>query len=467
MTELPDDELDKLFRKSSEELDPYFDPNDWNDLKSRLDAEDGVRPAGWLRRWWPLGVLLLFLSGGLVSYLLVDREDVKSPLAAATTHDAKKISDPKGSSEIKSAENVKPSGTVENVKDYVEIPVKTLPDNKTLTKSKSEKILPPSRSKAGGVFLEPNRSSGKVGEGAISSNRKKYVFESVKRNTTAIVQSANQKKATDEHVLSPDENDHLHKQTMDSVASISSERSVFSSTEMLFPNSPKNVAWPLPEVVPSSPIEEPVQTEKPSWPSPRFAVRAGYSPDLTTVGLKNLSKPGASVSLLAEYGVTKRLFFQTGVIWSNKIYRAEAADYTVPRKPQHYYGPDPVGVNGTCKVFEVPLNLQYAFFQGSYSRVFAGVGSSSYHMNSEVYRYQFENENDPKIGNWRGWHGSTGWYWFSNINASAGYERRISKTLSIVAEPYVRIPVKKVGYGKVNLFTAGMWLSIRYAPFSR
>ncbi|WP_149241550.1 hypothetical protein [Dyadobacter sp. 32] len=467
MTELPDDELDKLFRKSSEELDPYFDPNDWNDLKSRLDAEEGVRPAGWLRRWWPLGMLLLFLSGGVVSYYLLEKNNAKSPVTAVTVNDGKIASKPGVLPEIKVAESMKSSGSTEPEKANKTISVKTLSDNKTLTKSKSEKILPPSRSKAGGVFLEPNRSNGKVGEGAISSDRKKYVFESAKRNTTAIVQSANQKKATDENVLSPDENDHLHKQTMDSVASISSERSVFSSTEMLFPNSPKNIAWPLPEVVPASPIEEPVQTEKPSWPSPRFAVRAGYSPDLTTVGLKNLSKPGASVSLLAEYGVTKRLFFQTGVIWSNKIYRAEAADYTVPRKPQHYYGPDPVGVNGTCKVFEVPLNLQYAFFQGSYSRVFAGVGSSSYHMNSEVYRYQFENENDPKIGNWRGWHGSTGWYWFSNINASAGYERRISKTLSILAEPYVRIPVKKVGYGKVNLFTAGMWLSIRYAPFSR
>lgn len=466
MTELPDDELDKLFRKSSEELDPYFDPNDWNDLKSRLDAEDGVRPAGWLRRWWPLGVLLLFLAGGIVGYVLIDKVDVINPAKTSTSRDAKIASDLKGDAENQMDKNLKVLVTEEPERKDAKVP-KSYSDSKTLTKSKSEKILPPSRSKAGGVFLEPNRSSGKVGEGAISSNRKKYVFESVKRNTTAIVQSANQKKATDENVLSPDENDHLHKQTMDSVASISSERSVFSSTEMLFPKSVENVAWPLPEVVPASPIEEPVQTEKPSWPSPRFAVRAGYSPDLTTVGLKNLSKPGASVSLLAEYGVTKRLFFQTGVIWSNKIYRAEAADYTVPRKPQHYYGPDPVGVNGTCKVFEVPLNLQYAFFQGSYSRVFAGVGSSSYHMNSEVYRYQFENENDPKIGNWRGWHGSTGWYWFSNINASAGYERRISKTLSIVAEPYVRIPVKKVGYGKVNLFTAGMWLSIRYAPFSR
>lgn len=466
MTELPDDELDKLFRKSSEELDPYFDPNDWNDLKSRLDAEDGVRPAGWLRRWWPLGVLLLFIAGGIVGYVLIDKVDVINPAKTSTSRDAKIASDLKGDAENQMDKNLKVLVTEEPERKDAKVP-KSYSDSKNLTKSKSEKILPPSRSKAGGVFLEPNRSNGKVGEGAIFSNRKKDIFESIKRDNTAIVQSANQKKATDEHVLSPDENDHLHKQTMDSVASISSERSVFSSTEMLFPKSLKNVAWPLPEVVPASPIEEPVQTEKPSWPSPRIAVRAGYSPDLTTVGLKNLSKPGASVSLLAEYGVTKRLFFQTGVIWSNKIYRAEAADYTVPRKPQHYYGPDPVGVNGTCKVFEVPLNLQYAFFQGSYSRVFAGVGSSSYHMNSEVYRYQFENENDPKIGNWRGWHGSTGWYWFSNINASAGYERRISKTLSIVAEPYVRIPVKKVGYGKVNLFTAGMWLSIRYAPFSR
>jgi hypothetical protein len=45
MIELPDDELDKLFRKSSEEFDPHFDPEDWNSLKKRLD-ETGRENSG-------------------------------------------------------------------------------------------------------------------------------------------------------------------------------------------------------------------------------------------------------------------------------------------------------------------------------------------------------------------------------------------------------------------------------------
>jgi hypothetical protein len=61
MIELPDDELDKLFRKSSEELDPQFEPEDWNSLKKRLDETGWKTPAAWFRKWWPLGLLLLLI----------------------------------------------------------------------------------------------------------------------------------------------------------------------------------------------------------------------------------------------------------------------------------------------------------------------------------------------------------------------------------------------------------------------
>ena len=40
MQELPDDRLDELFRKSSEEFEPEFNPKAWEAMRRKLDDED-------------------------------------------------------------------------------------------------------------------------------------------------------------------------------------------------------------------------------------------------------------------------------------------------------------------------------------------------------------------------------------------------------------------------------------------
>jgi len=196
---------------------------------------------------------------------------------------------------------------------------------------------------------------------------------------------------------------------------------------------------------------------------PLWAVRFGYSPDLSTVGLKDFSKPGTSVSLLVEYSVLPRLYLQSGVVWSRKDYSASAEAYQLPRK--YPYPPLALsGINGVCKVLEIPLNVRYDIGLGERSRWFATGGFSSYHMNSEKYKYYYIDPNDPNATKWPGWNGKTGWYLLSHANVSAGYEYRISRKLSLLAEPSIRMPLKRVGYGKVNLITTGLWLSVRYTP---
>ena len=68
MQELPDNELDRLFRKSAEEFEPEFNPQAWEAMRKKLDDEDG-RVAGYA--WWKAGVVAVLLAGmGLVGYYL-------------------------------------------------------------------------------------------------------------------------------------------------------------------------------------------------------------------------------------------------------------------------------------------------------------------------------------------------------------------------------------------------------------
>jgi hypothetical protein len=513
MIELPDDELDKLFRKSSEEFDPQFDPEDWNSLKKRLDETDGRTPAAWFRKWWPLGLLLLLISGGIASYYLLDKagenggkkkietvSGLTDTKLAITEEQGPKIESQGGDTPVKTEEKAKletkapvasdepkesidiavKESKVSELRNSGPTPEKLNSEKKVLNRKvisrdnhlsesssksvfkaaaeKSRTSLPRSRSKAGGVYLEPNRSKVEGGDGALSLEVTSKVRKNDSSGTSASELGARQAIGSN-GVTNVIEDERM----LISAANLNN-RALTLDNKIPYPAVIAPVSE-LPAQDGALKKDEESESEKnEDVESPKWAVRFGYSPDLSTVGLKNFSKPGTAVSLLVEYAVWPKLYMQSGVIWSRKDYFALASSYTLSDKWGYFTKPK--SVDGECKVLEIPLNLRYDLFQGQNSRWFAGAGVSSYHMQNEVYKYNYENENDPQI-KWREWKGKTGWYWLSHLNVSVGYEYRFSRKLSLLAEPYVRVPLKKVGYGKVNLITTGMWLSLRYTPAFR
>ena len=465
MTELPDDELDKLFRKSSEELDPQFDPEDWANMNKRLDQHHGRTGGAWLRKWWPLGVLALLLSVGVVVYRF--------------THEGEKSAS---------------LGGVEEGGRRKEVVVPKSKGTNAIVKENTKK-LPRSLAKTGGVYLEPDRSKTGGGDGAFSIEKTREenagaeaiaAKGSLKATYNAPLAKQRLRKtgATRPDALNAVETANQQNTKVfgtssssplvvnaDAEADLNRQKAVVSNAEVL-PLGSRGGDWAhalqMPGIVVVEDSAEAATPEKPRAEmenGSKWAVRFGYSPDLSTVGLKDFTKPGTSVSLLAEYAILNRLYIQSGAVWSRKQYFGEGYDYRIP-KDVHDYGPDILSVDGMCRVLEVPVNLRLDIVKTRRSIFFAGAGVSSYHMDKEKYNYNYQNENDPKI-KYRGWKGETGWYWLSHLNASVGYEYRVSNKFSLLAEPYLRAPLKRVGYGKVNLFTTGLWISVRFKPAFR
>ncbi|WP_159468742.1 hypothetical protein [Dyadobacter sp. 3J3] len=516
MKEFPDDELDKLFRKSAEELDSNFDPQDWNTLKNMLDEKDGRTPAAWFKKWWPVGILALLMLGGLTTYFLANKEEknvVKKENQYALAEKAgNKISNEKPANENisskkaesdftesgsnkdasgteeksgravsdsenrittnsdKNSEIVKAEKLKESDEELFEIPAKR---KKNILKSENRKTLPRRWSKTGGVYLAPNHSIGRRGDGASLSDLDLKIegflkpdFEKTKpeKPDQGISNLTDSEKPKDSKNNFPIV-DKVTEQVKNTAVSNELSRLNISASEL----KSRSLVWKklnsLPEVevkeadVP--PISEPVKAVSEKDPTPKFAVRFGYSPDISSVGLKNFTKPGTAVSLLIEYAVLPKLYIQTGVARSSKVYKAEGGEYAWPSSWNDQTA-RPYSTDATCKVIEIPLNLRYDISSNERSRWFAEAGASSYYMQNEKYNYNYKPHTYGV--KWNDWDGSTGWYLLSHINASAGYEYRFSKKLSLLAEPYVRIPVKKVGFGKVDLFTTGIWFSIRYTP---
>jgi hypothetical protein len=526
MKELPDDELDKLFRKSAEELDSNFDPQDWNALKKRLDDHDGKTAGAWLKRWWPAGMLALLMLAGLTTYLMTSTDDrtgkdvvdrtnqsadsrvlpkqeqtekpeigllaekqtaiENNPEVSETNSSISgkdlapdREGDPKNKTAPGRPEEVMPAGRSE-VTDAEQGENKVLQESiksrNKVSKSENRKILPRRWSKTGGVYLAPNHSIGRRGDGAFISKNEE---EKPERNTELNEQGLNPEKGSENqeapyfekkrdatevvsNALTGNETDkatgHAEETAAESrlkipVAALKSKAFVWGKTNKL----PLVSGIKTPQV--SRPEDNVSAIEK--EPEPKFAVRFGFSPDVSSTGLKNLTKPGTAVSLLIEYSFLPKLYFQTGLIRSSKGYNAKAGEYEWP-SDWNNQKVRPLSVDAICKVIEIPLNLRFDISQNERSRWFVSAGASSYYMQKEKYDYNYPPHSYGIL--WPDYKTSTGWYWLSHLNASAGFEYRFSKKLSLLAEPYVRVPVKKVGYGKVDLFSAGMWFSIRYTP---
>ena len=505
MKEFPDDELDKLFRKSSEELDSTFDPDDWNALKRKLDEHDGKTPGTLFKKWWPIGLLALLFIAGLTTYMLT-RDERAGKVNASLTPGEKRVSEKTGqlgneqvaqsSKETvlnESGSETKSGAENEVIDKKIQVPgnsrqrqkeeiLNTKPSEKKLiSKAESKKILPRRWSKTGGVYLEPDRSIGRRVDGAFYSKNETSEFSrsekgsSLKEEKTvtgieksnAVTHSENadnQLRGENKLAGSSTAGDQGNSvSTADLKSEVEQNRLSIDADLLKSRSFVSDRSNKLPEIqkTDTPQIAEPVKQADAKDVTPKLAVRFGFSPDLSSVGLKNFTKPGTAVSLLIEYLFLPKLYFQTGLIRSSKGYNAKPGEYEWPS----YWNDQkarPTSVDAICKVIEVPLNLRYDLSQNDRSRWFVGAGASSYYMQDEKYEYNYA----PHTYNAKYYekNAATGWYWLSHLNASAGYEYRFSKKISLLAEPYVRVPIKRVGYGKVNLFTTGVWFSIRYTP---
>jgi hypothetical protein len=498
MIELPDDELDKLFKKSAEELDPQFDPEDWNTLRKRLDAHDGKTAGGWLRKWWPMGLLALLIPAGFAIYFLTKNAEPKvaktpvSELARAARVENERVEN--GSVETSSGktgnagnDNVETgsgktgnagksnivSGNVkkdnaengilesENVENgHVEngevekanresrkiVSKKTKSERLKIDRSNDEKSVAITTKGVAGQEIKLDKPIRNKEEGISKSSSKSSITDYQISKTLPRSQSK-----TGGVYLEPKRS---KQEGGDGALLIPAE--MLASRKLNWNNEPEipAVTFTMPEVA-----QEPAAAEKSVEDYAKWAVRLGYSPDLSSVGFKNFTKPGAAFSLLIEYGLTSRLYLQGGVVRSVKDYSANAGEYKLPA-----YVTDintPYDVDGSCTMIEIPLGFRFNVAQNAQSKWFIGTGVSSYYAQKEKYKYHYAKYVHLQKD---GWKGKTGWFLLSHINASVGYERSITKKLSLVAEPYIRIPVKGVGYGKVNLMTIGTWISLRYTP---
>lgn len=195
-----------------------------------------------------------------------------------------------------------------------------------------------------------------------------------------------------------------------------------------------------------------------------FTVSAG--PDFSMVGLDNAGKTKITLGAGIGYRASDKFSIRTGFYSSRKVYEADPEDYNPPDAFWSWY-PNLKNIDANCKIYEIPITVDYNFSRNTKQSWFASAGVSTLIMKEETYDYYFKPTYSPNYVTYTKTYNNENKHFFSVLSLSGGYKRAINKNLSLQAEPYMKFAMGGVGFGKVKLNSGGVLVSAVIKPFAK
>ncbi|MBI3138850.1 MAG: hypothetical protein HYZ15_09720 [Sphingobacteriales bacterium] len=211
----------------------------------------------------------------------------------------------------------------------------------------------------------------------------------------------------------------------------------------------------------SQPAPQKKNTGKQKKNSLFISISAGPDASFTQSG-----KPGRT-SLVTGAGIgyiiKERFSIRAGFYQATKLYSASPSAYNPPPNFYTYY-PYLEKVDANCRVYEIPVSLGYHFGARKNHSWFASAGLSSYLMKRETYDYYYKTSALGATQQKEWTIRNRNQHFFTVLGFSGGYQRKITDRISFIAEPYLKLPLTGVGYGKVRLNSAGILFSVTVQP---
>ena len=174
--------------------------------------------------------------------------------------------------------------------------------------------------------------------------------------------------------------------------------------------------------------------------------------DLSSVGFRS-AKAGSTKGFIIGYSLNNKWSIESGLLWDTKRV-FDNGDHFNPPGYSPSSGITIIAVNGKSRLYELPLNVKYTIIPGKH-RLFATTGLSSYIMRSENYDYEYLQNNQPGGHNYLSYKNETK-NWFSVVNLSMGYSHNLGSLGQLRLEPYLKLPIGKIGVGKMPIMSTGL-----------
>lgn len=421
MQDLSDEELDGLFKEAAENHHVLHDPEAWQDIASRLDNEAIPAGASGYLKWIIPALLLLGGAGGLLLW----KNQTKPPVpvaqpAAAKTPEAKKA-----------------TGTLHST---------AKPDEAMMAKplratTSVARANPPKPGNQSG--LSEQQSFFLARQGASSGDGKRSTQMEATRSPTN--QALNQPEPEVGLIDSTNKNEIDNRTLTESPTKVDSvETGIVALSD--------TVAISLD----SSSV---AKKEKQKIQGKRWFLQWGISPDFSSV---HYFKPGAmgfNAGLSFGYRLSTRWSTQVGVVWARKLYNTREVESAYGYAG---YNLKVAALDGNCRVLDLSANVHYDIVQRDRSAIFLGAGLSSYMMMAEDYTYWCltPSGKGPYPYDQHLRHANNDW--FKMLDLSIGIDRKISRSISLQAEPFIKAPLSGVGEGKISLVSAGAFINLKW-----
>lgn len=417
------DSIEQLFREKAEDYQINFKEEDWLKLEKRLDLQKKEYAARRRRRWMvAASIIILSLLGYFTYQNYVNINEINRQLSEDNVPEAQQQ---ENQSETDSSPNQ--SNSEESI-DAGDPNSESGQENGD--RSGSSNLAEQSSDEPPAT---PNYETGEAGQGDRYSNE--FLATGQTGDELSISELAcstcSLAPATDENQFRTLSDARITGQTTDNT--------VFAA---------------------SNASSRDITSDKTRRTSSRVSLGLVLSPDLSTVGsVSNFYEPGYKFGAIIEYKLSSDLQISAGIIQSDVRYQAQGGEY---KPPSGYwtYGVVPEETTGECLLIDIPINVKYNFLHFDRSRIYATTGISSYIMLDEKYRFTYDGNDSGLV---QGWSGQTGTrHWISNLGFSVGYELDLHSSWSVRAEPFIKVPLKEVGWGNVKLYSIGSFISINY-----
>lgn len=206
----------------------------------------------------------------------------------------------------------------------------------------------------------------------------------------------------------------------------------------------------------TKPVTDAVHTKPPGTlkKSSSLFLSLVAGPDLSAAGTKELGKVKLAYGALLGFTYKEKFTLRTGLMTARKMYSASPEAYNPPPVFWTYY-PNLKKVEADCSVIEIPVLFSYNFGAHKKHSFSATTGLSSYLMKRETYDYYYLT-GSGQPGHRKYTYRNLNEHYFSVLTLAGGYQKKINNRIAVSLEPYIKVPLEGVGYGKVHLNSAGI-----------
>ena len=468
--------IETKFREAAENFHPEVNPQGWEKMEALLDRHDDKRrPIG---IWW-YGLFLLLLTGGLGTYFYISRESSPAIMQHTTADknaDKKKLHAPQGIDPsvtrrpVSSRETQLPkaqpgksqvdnstTGGIQEPAREASVPSATLADDSRNTRTSKQ-----NRTKKAVTSPVVKPKPYQFTDRDLSTAADVRTIDEQRRRAGSYTGSNQQRRLTEEKATSKDDVAVTKTQQRPPVTGKPADDTGNTKTVAKADVDQTKQQTKLQQPMKQEAVNKTAQQQLPvNSLASRFYVTGSIASDGNAVQGSSIKQVSAMYGIGLGYQFNNRFSIQTGLYAGSKKYAADSNSYYL--KPGYWRMVKIRSIDADCFVFNVPLAVRYNIIPGRRGQLYGVAGISSYFMQKETYDYYYSYRNSDSIHFRRELFGDNN-HLFSVVDFSIGYEHRLSRHFSIQGEPYFKLPLKGVGEGNVQLYSAGFMLGLKFRP---